>query len=529
MAKRPGFERRAVAAAGAAVLAVLVAQAAVLFVWRATGHRQPPPGEPVSVLAVPLALILAFATRSRATLAALLPAVLDGAARRRPLAAGVIGLLLFTSLVQTARVSAFMADPALTRDASDRGAVHLCMAAYVRAGELARAGAENIYLQSQYSAGDEEGAQKPESSVAHLVDYLGDAYEYPPPLVAVARGALLVTNDFLVLRAAWFTLQAIVLLGAAIALAVWIGGREGLSAGLLAGALGASVPFWKDLEFGQIHLFCLALAVIAMALFEERRDWLGGALLAAAIVVKIAPGLLLVYLLARRRVRPVATTAVFIAAYALAALVVLGPAPYVAFFGYQLPRMANGTAFAFAWRTSNVWGNFGVASLPPRLRILGVKGLPWGSSTYLAWLYGVLLLPLTVVAARRTSGSRLDLAQRSLALLNLAALRSPYAAFGYVTSGVVWLLTLLVPGARSSRALAALGAAWVYLGVVLFLGFHGATFRAVMSVGQLAVLGVNLWAALRGGGGAASRLEGAPTSTPTATPTSTSTSTPSST
>src|SRR5262249_52809799 len=152
----------------------------------------------------------------------------------------------------------------------------------------------------------------------------------------------------------------------------------------------------------------------------------------------------LLYLLARGRVRPAITALAWVAAYALFGLAELGPAPYIAFFTYQLPRLASGQAFAFfLGRAEMLAGNFGVYALPLKLRGRGVLGMTLAAAAWLSWIYGAILTAVTVVAARRASGTRIDHLQRWLAILNLAALRSPLAPYVYVTSGVIWLLTLL--------------------------------------------------------------------------------------
>ena len=190
-----------------------------------------------------------------------------------------------------------------------------------------------------------------------------------------------------------------------------------LVAGLLLPALWASMPFLVNLEFGQLHFLTLALAMAGMTAIEYRRDVLGGSLLGAAIVMKVAPALLLVYLLARGRWRPVLAVVAWVAVYALLGLAVLGPAPYVAFARYQLPRLASGEAFAFfLGRPLMLVGNLAVYALPLKLRGFGRSGDDPRSLVGVDGDHGVLLLPVTVLASRRSSGSRINQAQRWLAV-----------------------------------------------------------------------------------------------------------------
>ena len=183
-----------------------------------------------------------------------------------------------------------------------------------------------------------------------------------------------------------------------------------------------------------------------------------------------------------------------VVAYAFAGLVLLGPAPYVAFVTYQLPRIASGEAFAsFASNPVNI----AVYSLPLKLRALGVVGLPDNAPSTLSWIYGLALVPLAIASARRSANTRIDSAQRWLAILNLAALRSPYAGFPYANAGTVWLLTLLASTAKSTRALWALAGAWVFFAGLLFVPFPEPLLSFVRIAGQLAVLALNGWSALR--------------------------------
>jgi hypothetical protein len=338
----------------------------------------------------------------------------------------------------------------------------------------------------------------PETAVAHMQPFLFDAYEYPPPFLIVPRVLLAVTNDYRIIRTLRFFVQALAIGALSIAVARWIGGTRGLVAGLALPALWGAGSFLNDLQSGQVHMLVLALAMAGMAAFERRRDILGGSLLGAAVVTKLVPGLLLVYMLARGRIRSVLAAMAWIVAYGILGLLVLGPAPYVAFVRYQLPRLASGEAFAFfLGRPSMLAGNFSLYALPLKLRGLGVPGMTLGLSSAVTLIYTLVLIGTAVVAARRGSRDRLDDAQRWLALLNLAALRSPLAPL-YATSGSVWLLTLLAPEARTPRLVSGLIIAWLYLSVGLLVGIHDPLRDGL--VGQLVVLTFNMFVALRSSG-----------------------------
>jgi hypothetical protein len=71
------------------------------------------------------------------------------------------------------------------------------------------------------------------------------------------------------------------------------------------------------------------------------------ALLGFAILAKIFPAILLVYLVAQRRWREILWTFIFIAIFSGLSLGILGVAPVKAFLSFELSRLNNGQAFTF--------------------------------------------------------------------------------------------------------------------------------------------------------------------------------------
>lgn len=77
-------------------------------------------------------------------------------------------------------------------------------------------------------------------------------------------------------------------------------------------------PLWESLIRGQMDVIILTAAVVAMILLYQRRvEWLAGAFLAFATMLKIYPGFLIVYLLWRQRWRAVVGFAVTLAGLVL--------------------------------------------------------------------------------------------------------------------------------------------------------------------------------------------------------------------
>ncbi len=69
---------------------------------------------------------------------------------------------------------------------------------------------------------------------------------------------------------------------------------------------------WSGITRGQTSVLVTFLVSIAVSLFVSKRQWLAGLCLAGSIVVKVAPALLVVYFLGKRRFGIVASTAAWL-------------------------------------------------------------------------------------------------------------------------------------------------------------------------------------------------------------------------
>jgi hypothetical protein len=504
----PRWERLLLAGALAAGALVVLAVGAGAIVARQAG-AMPGTSAPlvaVAALAAGLALVLwgRLGGGPVASLARRLPVVLDGARRRQPVVTGLAALLVIVALVQIGRISCFMADPNLrwasAYPLNEFGTRHMCIPAYVQAAELSRRSVTNVYAEEHYPAHSELEKAKPPaptSTVENLLPFIRDAFEYPPPFLLLPRAALALTNDFLVIRTGWFLLQLALFVAVALAVARHVGGSRGRLAAFLLAALLSSFPVLFTFQFGQFHLAAITLAVSGMLAVSSGRDRVGGALLAVALVTKVFPGLLLLYLAIRRRGRPVLWTLIFSGIYAIVGLLVLGPAPYRAFFEYHLPRVFSGEAFAFFLNSDlTIAANASVYAIAFKLERLGVPGATGALAQPLVWIYTVLLLGATALAARRRREAALEPAVW-LALLTLGSLRSPDAPNVYIGASALWLLTLVAVEARGRpRRVALFVAAWVIINVIPPPPDPKATIALWLTC-PAAMLAVGFWIALR--------------------------------
>lgn len=448
----------------------------------------------VSVAGGAMILPLAFITcaggggAALSAVASRLDASIDGALRRRRVVAVAWAILGLATVVQTGRLSTYMADPSYNWVLTTTHAFwsrHMCMQAYFYAADLNRQGEPNVYAAAHYPGLNPDAPNR--STVAHLEP--DDPYQYPPQFLLLPRLVLALSNDFHVIRSAWFAVQALGFLLLAFLFARWYGGEAGRAAAWLIPLVWISVPSMLNFQYGQFHLSTIALAVAALMAFDRRRAVLGGALLASAILAKGFPGILLVPLVLKRRWSEAASTMAWCAGLTALAVAVLGPEPFAAFLQYHLPRVRSGAAFAF----HEVWpeflaplfaGNISPYSLVLKLRELGVAGAGEGVARAVQGMFTIGVVGLGVLASRVQSRRAFALA--GVALVNLAAMTSPAAWGDYVPVGTLWIATFLVARGRGAVAtpLAAAAGAMSFLlpGVVPIGNFLAAVPSMVLSI-----------------------------------------------
>ena len=390
---------------------------------------------------------------------------LDDAAASRALTA-VAAVATLIALVQLGRLAVFTVDAARVGFSSIPSSAwevqHSCLTAYHVAGEAAGSGA-NVYETSLYNMPDDDPA-KPRKART-LGPFRVDVYEYPPPFLLLPRALQKVTPDFSRLRMLWFTLHGAVVLLAFVLVARWLGPSAGTRALLLSPLVWMAVPTLSTLQKGNVQAMVIAGSVIAMALLARRRWAAGGALLAFATASKLYPGLLVVFLLARRQWRAVAWTAAMGLLFLAASVADLGLPAYGAFLEH-LPGLMSGEAFPAFRNPAPTAINLSIPGLVFKLRLFGVPGMDFDVARIVGWVYTHLAVALTIIAAL---GRRRDRAAEPLlwlAVLIVATLRSPFLPQAYGSMPPLWLLTLLAATMPlRGRSLALVLGAWAALNV----------------------------------------------------------------
>ena len=438
--------------------------------------------------------------------ARLLPAWLDGSAKAHPIRASLFAIFALVAVTQTARITTHM----VTRDAgmcilttNEFWTKHECGPAYFHAVELHERGESNIYHADHYPVLNRN--VEPHTEIEGME--VEDAFQYPPQFLLLPKLLLLLTNHFPTIRVTWFSLQFIGIAASLLFLAHWVGGHTGRWMAMLAPVVLLSPAALFSFQYTQFHFAAIALAITGMTAFEKNRCALGGALLAAATVGKIFPGFLILLLLAEKRWKEIGWTGVFGLAYTVAALVVFGLDPFIAFIAYHVPRLQSFAAFDFL----NTWPELRfeliAANISPygqimRLAEMGIPGMSTGLASRCNSLYTLLLVALIVVTSRHLV-SKARRTQTWLAVIGLASMASPAAWGDYVPVTALWLLTALAADAVSHRklaiALAVSGAFFYFLVGLVPLGSFPApkvTF-SLATVSFVLLVGIKVWVILR--------------------------------
>jgi hypothetical protein len=299
-----------------------------------------------------------------------------------------------------------------------------------------------------------------------------DLYHYPPTFLLLPMAMRAITGgEFLAVRAIWFSASALTFM-----LAIgWIAFRLEPAGRLrvigMAPLIWCSMPVLVGLQMSNVQILVCATSALALVLFSNRTP-AGAVALAVSMVAKIFPGMLFIYLIARRRWREVAWTAAAGVGLTVLALLVVGPASFQAFFEYQLPRLSSGEAFSRPLsREFAVARNMSPFGIPLKLAALGIPGMTKQVGRIFSLAYLACIIALAIWAGRRPPRSETESASVWLSLVGLGTLASPFAPGNYVLVSLVWIVCMNHELFRPAAAVII----WLFVGLP-FLVSRGAPF-----------------------------------------------------
>lgn len=321
-----------------------------------------------------------------------------------------------------------------------------------------------------------------------------DPFEYPPTFLLLPRALASVTPDFWGFRRLWFALNLAAVIGIAIALALRLDRAAGTHAVWLTPFVIAAPPIISTFAAGNAQMAVIAVSALSLLLLERRACAIGGFLLASVIAAKLYPGVLVLYLLARRDWRAIAWTATFGITLVAVSIGVFGWAPFEAFLG-EAPQLMSGEAFSAFRNPVAIANNGSVPGIVFKLALFGVPYMGYPAMRLVGWLYTLVVIGGTVWLARLRPRGGEPLVW--LALLVLATMRSPFLPT-YAAFPSLWLATLVAALAwRSGRAPAAVIACWCVLAIGFGPGGIPPRWGAVWSTLQTVLAFVLLAHAMR--------------------------------
>lgn len=332
---------------------------------------------------------------------------------------------------------------------------HNCFTSYMVAAHLLTTDVENIYDKKYYR--DAEVNTPIHETIDERLEV--DQYQYPPQFLILPRLLMATGGDFFSWRAYWHVFTLFVFTVTAFSLAHWLSG-DCFNVYWFIWPVVLIAPVTQgSLQIENVHLLMITLSIASMLLFEHRRNVPGGLILGFVVVSKIFPGVLIVFLLVRKKWRAVVWTVTAMMGYTLIALLWFGWQPFESFINDQLPMLVNGEAFWFAFEyLKPMMENSSIVGISYKLEKLGVLSNPALISKILVWLFtGLIFFVLYLVRSRKDinniadksneqiHAARLSLVKIWLVLIILAQMRSPFLPGVYGNFAVLWLLALLIP------------------------------------------------------------------------------------
>jgi alpha-1,2-mannosyltransferase len=277
-------------------------------------------------------------------------------------------------------------------------------------------------------------------------------YFYPPPFAAVVVRPLS-WLPFEVARRLWVVLEAAAYLAAAALLssALPFARRRERLAGTALVAL-PYAPVFLDLKLGSVSGLLLLLVVLFGRARQRRHEGRAALWLAAAVLLKLAPGLIVLYLAGRGEWRTVARVGLGLLGLAAAALPWTGVRAYADYATQVLPELATAN---FSWFT-----NQSLDAFFWRLLVPNPDTTPWlaapGLQRVLAAAAGLVVLGAVALLARGSRRPSLDASGRddapAIATVLVAALLLARVTWEYML--VLALPALVHAGAAVAGAVA---------------------------------------------------------------------------
>lgn len=262
------------------------------------------------------------------------------------------------------------------------------------------------------------------------------AYLYPPPLAVALAPLAGLGADYRAAEWPWLLIRAFVAVATLVVLLRYSGMQRRREVAMVTVVVMALPAVTWDLIMGNVNLLLLALlagAWLSLRSDTARAESVAGALVGVAAVIKVFPGLLIVWLLLTRRFRGALVCVVVIVGIALATLPVVGVAGWVDYLRVATDLTGSGppTAFTFAW---------------PIIVLGGFAATVWSARQQPTWVSFSVCILAAMLLSPTLVATYLALAVLALILLLVYSGNQSLVIFCYAVIFVAGMLQFEAPG-----------------------------------------------------------------------------------
>jgi len=396
-------------------------------------------------IAIPIAILIALS--GMFLLAKRLPAELIGIRIRKPWLSFFWFITALAGVLLIGRLSIFMIDPLQTQYSlfpGDQWLVeHCCLTAYSESAKFASAGEKNIYDKLHYMEKVTNKGYNDLIPFRKVENFKVDLYHYPPTFLLLPLICQAVTGgDFLNLRMLWFAIGVLCLITTLGLIIYRLEPKGKLRMIGMTPLVLCSLPVLVGFQMSNVQIIVISISIISMLLIPISKP-VGGLLLAMSSVAKIFPGILVVYLLAKRKFREVFWVAGFAVVLSVLAFIIVGANPFQAFIEYELPKLSSGEAFSRPFTNAfAVARNMAPFGVPLKLGWLGVPGMTLEVGRIVSSIHLLMVIILAFWSGRQKPRTNTEMISVWISLIALGSLVSPFAPANYVLVSVILIVCL---------------------------------------------------------------------------------------
>ncbi|MCB1159578.1 MAG: DUF2029 domain-containing protein, partial [Leptospiraceae bacterium] len=339
---------------------------------------------------------------------------------------------------------------------------HSCLTAYTHGSILAEDPSLNVY---DLSIVDLKKGDPYPPTAEIFKPFKLDAYGYPPPFLLFPKLLLLITKNYMSLRAMFSGISMLIAILTAYILAKTLGNNHEKRIFIFTPLLISSPAIAITLQVGNFHLTAISISLLVWAYLEKNKNAISGTLLSIVTLSKISPGILGIMLVFQKKYKAILSVIISTIIICGITYLVFGGKIWNDFIFYHIPQVQTGRALSFlAESEQNIEFNIAPFGIPFKLRALGILNIGWKEAKTASNIFSIFLLIITILAAFRKGSPRFRLTIW-ISILMFGSLKSPYAA-AFVMLTVSFLFLILVCELKSVKSIV------LYIIAFILFSFH---------------------------------------------------------